>query len=263
MIRTKFVDASNFMTKTSLGHDFTCNPYVGCEHGCLYCYAQTMPSFLNRLEKWGTYVDIKMYPNYNIQKNTGSKSLLFSSMTDAYQPIEATMSCTRKILENIYESNLKVSFLTKSSLVVRDIDLFKQMKSVEIGFSIAMDDYWKEIFEPNASRPSERIEAIKTLHQSGVKTYVFISPIIPYVTNVFEIIDKVKPYVDYFMFDKLNLKDTINKLRIYQVVKNKLPEKYNDFVHIFDSKKNDYYEKLKNDIKTYLIKENLQYHYLY
>lgn len=263
MVKLKTIDAKNFMTKTGLGHDFVCNPYGGCEHGCLYCYAQTMPSYLSRVDKWGTYVDIKKYPNYNIPRNTGSKSLIFSSMTDAYQPIEATIKNTQTILNNIFESNLQVSFLTKSALITRDINLFQQMKSVEIGFSIATNDYWASIFEPKASKPSERIEALKILHQTGIITYVFISPIIPFVTNVFEIIDSVKPYVDYFMFDKLNLKDINNKKRIFQVIQHQLPNKYNEFVEIFETSKQDFYVNLKNEIESYIKKENLSVHYLY
>lgn len=263
MLKTRTVDAKNFMTKTSLSHDFACNPYGGCEHGCLYCYAQTMPSYVNRIEKWGTYVDIKKYPNYIIPKNTGTKSLFFSSMTDAYQPIEASVKNTQTVLNNIYESNLQISFLTKSALIYRDISLFQQMKSIEIGFSVATNDYWASIFEPKASRPSERIETLKKLHQTGIRTYVFISPIIPFVTNVFEIIDAVKPYVDYFMFDKLNLSDINNKKRIFQVIQHQLPNKYKDFVDIFEANKKDYYIKLKSEIETFMTKENLSVKYLY
>lgn len=263
MVKLKTVEAKNFMTKTGLGHDFTCNPFVGCEHGCFYCYAQTMPLFSNRLEPWGTYVDIKTFPNYNIPRNTGEKSLIFSSMTDAYQPTEASVRNTRTILENIYESNLQISILTKSDLVTRDLDLFKKMKSVEIGFSIATNDEWAKILEPRASLPSKRIEALKQLHQSGIRTYVFISPVIPFVTDVLSIIDKIKDDVDYIMIDKLNLSNDHNKLRVYRIINHFLPEKFNQFQAIFDNGNKNYYEKLKLSILKVLDQKNIDCHYLY
>lgn len=263
MIKIKSVSAKNFLVKTGLGHDFSCNPYHGCEHGCIYCYAQTMPGPASRNELWGTYVDVKEYPNYNIPKNTGSKSLFFSSMTDPYQPIEATERKTREVLESIYESQLEISILTKSSLVTRDIDLFKQMKSIRIGFSIALDDEYAKIFEPNASHPSNRIKALKALHASGIKTYVFISPIIPYVTDVFKIIDNVKDNVDYLMFDTLNLKDLENKRRIFQLIDKIKPDRISEYHQIFDIKTSTYYADLKTQIIKYLDQLNIPCHYLY
>jgi len=263
MIKVKSIEAKNFLVKTGLGHDFACNPYNGCEHGCVYCYAQTMPGPQNRNEVWGTYVDIKEFPNYNIPKNTGSKSLFFSSMTDPYQPIEAQTRKTREVLESIYESNLDVSILTKSSLVTRDIDLFKQMKSIKIGFSISMNDEYAKIFEPKAAQPSERINALKTLHQAGITTYVFISPIIPFVTDVFNIIDLVKDDIDYLMFDTLNLKDPANKRRMYHLIESILPNRLDEYQKIFDSKSSRYYDDLKIKIIRYLNEFKIQCRYLY
>lgn len=263
MMKVKTVNAKSFLVKTGLGHDFACNPYNGCENGCLYCYAQTMPGPSNRYEPWGTYIDIKEYPNYNIPKNTGSKSLFFSSMTDPYQPIEATARKTREAIESIYESLLDISILTKSSLVTRDLDLFRQMKSVKIGFSIALDDDYANIFEPRASKPSERIKALKALHRAGIKTYVFISPIIPYITDVFKIIDEVKDDVDYLMFDTLNLKDPANKRRIFRVIETLKPDRINDYHNIFDLRSSSYYEDLKAQIIDYIEELKIPCHYLY
>ena len=258
MVKIRTVEAKNFMTKTGLGHDFACNPYAGCEHGCLYCYAQTMPLFSNRFETWGTYVDIKSYTNYDIPKNTGSKSLLFSSMTDSYQPTEASVKNTRKVIENIYESNLQVTILTKSALVTRDLDLFRQMKSIEIGFSIATDDRWAKVLEPKASLPSKRIEALKELHDAGIKTYVFISPIIPFITNVASIIKAVKPYADYILFDGLNLSNEDNKKRIFSVINHLLPDRVNDYNQIFVEHNNHFYQSLIKEIESLIVSENIQ-----
>jgi DNA repair photolyase len=264
MISIKKVNAKHFMTPTKLGdYDFTCNPYVGCENGCLYCYAATMPDALNREVPWGSYVDVRSYPNFNIPKNTGRKSLFFSSMTDCYQPIESNIRLTRKILEEIYESQLEISILTKSHLVTRDIDLFQNMQNLKVGFSISLLDSDATIFEPHASKPSQRMEALKTLKHSGIYTYVFISPIIPFITDVFSILDSVRDYVDEVMFDTLNLKDTSNKQKMFQVIDSKYPHIKMAFHDVFESYHNHYYSDLKEEIINYVNTHQLKLGYLY
>ncbi len=264
MVKIRHIEAKHFMTKTLLGgHDFTCNGYVGCEHGCLYCYASTMPSAASRIEAWGSYVDIREYSNLDIPKNTGMKSLFFSSMTDAYQPLEASVKRTRTILESIYESNLRISILTKSDLVLRDIDLLTKMRSVEVGFSIALKDEDATLFEPRASLPSKRILALKTLKSAGIRTFVFVSPIIPYITDVFSILEAIKDDVDYVMFDSLNLKDLANERRIFSIVEQRYPHLYESYRQIFLSKSNHFYEELRTQISCYMQENHLTCEYMY
>jgi DNA repair photolyase len=224
---------------------------LGCTHGCLYCYARFIGEYANHPEPWGTYVDIKDYPNYDIPTHTGDKSLFFSSVTDAYQPIEASAKRTRMILEQIYESRLQMRFLTKSALIVRDLDLFTQMQSVEIGFSIALNDTDAKIVEPGASLPSARIEALKTLHAAGLKTFVFIAPIFPYLTDVFALIDQVKDACDYIMFDTLNLKHAENRANIFKFILHHHPDLLSRYRGIFESDDGSYYDDLANQIRKY------------
>lgn len=251
MPSVKTVQAKNFMTKTGLGADFACNPYVGCTHGCLYCYARFMGDYQNRSEPWGTYVDIKEYPNYDIPRGTGDKTLFLSSVTDAYQPIEKSARRTRMMLEQIYESRLQLRFLTKSALILRDLDLFAQMGSVEIGFSIALSDRDAKIIEPGASLPSDRIEALKTLKVHGIKTFVFVAPIFPYLSDVFAIIDQVKGAADYILFDSLNLKHAENKANIYQFIQAHHPDLLSRYRRIYDEGDWSYYRNLANEIREY------------
>lgn len=251
------------MTKTGLGADFVCNPYVGCTHACIYCYARFMGMYDPLKEPWGSYVKIKEYPNYNIPKNTGSKSLMFSSVTDPYQPTEAKELRTRMVLENTYESALQFRFLTKSSLIVRDLDLFKQMKSVEIGFSIALDDENAKIAEPGASLPSERIAALKTLHAAGIRTWVFIAPILPYVTDVFGILDLIRNDVDYVLFDSLNLKAPETKANVYQFILKRYPHLLPQYRKIYEENDRSYYRDLAKKIREYGEKYHLDLHITY
>jgi DNA repair photolyase len=251
MLNAPVVSAKNFMTKTGLGADFVCNPYLGCTHGCLYCYARFMGMYDPAAAPWGTYVKIKEFPNYDIPNNTGAKSLLFSSVTDPYQPIEATAKRTRMALENTYESRLQFRFLTKSALIVRDLDLFRQMHSVEIGFSIALDDETAKIVEPGASLPSARIAALKTIHAAGIRTWVFIAPILPYITDVFAILEKVKADADYILVDYLNLKSPENRANIYQYIFRFHPELLPKYKQIFEGNDRSYYDQLAQEIRAY------------
>jgi DNA repair photolyase len=245
------------MTKTGLGTDFVCNPYVGCTHGCLYCYAKFMSDYMERPEPWGAFVDIKEFPHFDIPKNTGSKSLMFCSVTDAYQPIEQKEKLTRKILENIYESRLEFHFLTKSALILRDVDLIQKMGAVEIGFSIALDDETAKIVEPGASLPSERVAALKAFHEKGIKTFVFIAPILPGITDVFGIVEKVKDYSDYIMFDSLNLKHPENRANIFKFIWKYHPDLMPLYRNTFEDQDSRFYHNLADQIREYAQKYHL------
>ncbi|MBU1144884.1 MAG: radical SAM protein [Firmicutes bacterium] len=263
-MKVKTIQAKSFMTKTNIGgSDFTCNPFIGCQHGCIYCYAKYMLNGRDTNEIWGSFVEVKQYLNHNIPKGTGSKNLIFSSATDPYQPIEKNVESVKHILEDIVESDLKVSILTKSGLIVRDIDLLSKMKNVEVGFSIALNDELAKQIEPGASLPSVRIEALKALKERGIKTYVFIAPIIPILTNVFQIIDSTKDFVDYYMFDSLNLKHPDNQKNIFQFINQYFPDLLKDYQDIFIHRNSPYYNSLRDGIIDYVNKNNIQIRYIY
>ncbi len=257
------VHFKSFLTKTNIGnYDLTINPYIGCAHGCTYCYAKTME--FNQIEKpWGSFVYEKVFPNLNIPKGTGDKSVFLSSMTDPYQPSEMTSFATRKVLDAIKESNLRVSFLTKSSLITRDIDVFQQMKNVEIGFSISLADRDAIIFEPNASLPSKRIEAIKKLSQAGITTYLFISPIIPYITEYVHIIEELKNDVSYMMFDTLNMKDKDNYQNHLRLIQDYYPQYFKQTRMIFEEQDQTYYNEVRNHILELTNKYNIKVKYIF
>jgi DNA repair photolyase len=262
-VNAKTVKASSFMTKTKLGgNDFTCNPYIGCTHGCVYCYAKTIDRNHSQ-SSWGEYVDIKEYPNTFIPKGTGSKSLFFSSMTDCYQPIEKVTESTRKILESIQDSVLHITILTKSDLILRDIEVLKKIKYLEVGFSISLSDKDATIFEKGATLPSDRIKALKILKSAGISTHVFISPIIPFICDPIEILDDVKDDVDYVMFDTLNLSNDENRTHFYDIIKHHYPDQLTKIINVMNRTDNLYYKKLKKEIETYCAKNHLLIKYIY
>jgi len=250
MVELRQMTQKHFMTKSGIGGvDFAANPYVGCSHGCLYCYAKTMDRRMDE-SLWGSVVYVKDIESYVIPKNTGEKHLMLSSITDPYQGIEATEKKTRRILEEIVESNLHVSILTKSPLVLRDLDLFRQMKHLEIGFSLSMSDKDAIIFEPGAPTVSSRIEALHKLHAEQIRTHVFFAPIIPYYENVIKLLEQIKDDVDYVMFDRLNIKSTSQQQLLMETIRHIHPELLDQF-YLAIQPKSHYFQELKRNIIAY------------
>ena len=155
------------------GCDYVINPYVGCLHGCLWCYARFMRGYTgHEMETWGSFVDAKINaPEVlikDIQRLKNKPTIFLSSVCDPYQPIEAKYRLTRRCLEILAPFPFPVAILTQSKLVTRDIDLFKKFKEIEVGMSfITMDEKATRLFQPGAALPQERVATLKQLHQAG------------------------------------------------------------------------------------------------
>lgn len=245
-------DAKNIIVRSNIpGVNYVINPYTGCQHGCIYCYAEFMKRFTDHKgEEWGEFLDIKQYDFSKIKAHKyDNKTILLSSVTDPYLPLELKCKNTRKILENLIETEAHISILTKSKYVLRDIDLFKEFKNIEVGISISVldEDISKEI-EPIASKPMDRINAIKTLYKNGIKTYIFISPIFPRITPYEDIIQKSKNFTDYFMFENLNYRSH-NISRILSFVERRFPKVLSLYQEM--RKNRAIWELIEQEIKEY------------
>ena len=172
--------AKHILTKSKLpGLGYSVNPYVGCQHACVYCYARFMKRFTNHEEPWGTFADVKVNAaalfGEDFKKAKPGEGAFFGSVTDCYQPLEAKYKLTRSILQQISdhpEREFRVSILTKSDLVLRDVDLLKQIPGASVGFSIALtNEKSRRLFEPCGSPISQRIAALQELHEAGIATY--------------------------------------------------------------------------------------------
>ena len=179
------------LSKSGLSYDYTVNPYTGCLHGCVYCYANFMRRFSGHLQDlWGSFVDVKVNLLDVLAKELPrrpSGSIWISSVCDPYQQVEAKYKLTRGAIQLISNyPQFSISILTKNALVLRDIDLLTHMKSrVDVGFTITtFNQEAQRIFEPHASPVKERIEAVRQLNEAGLETWVFIAPMLPYVTEV-------------------------------------------------------------------------------
>lgn len=212
MSKIKEIQSKSILSKSNLPDcDYAINPYVGCLHNCSYCYARFMKKYSEHEEDWGRFLDAKINApevlESELAKNPKEGTIFLSSVTDPYQQLEKEYKLTRKILEILTRYNYSLSILTKSKLVLRDLDLIKKMKDSEVGFSICIhDDAIRARLEPGTSSIQERIETLELLHNSGIRTYAFIGPIIPYVTKLEEIFELLNGKVDFVYGEAVNIK---------------------------------------------------------
>lgn len=189
----KEILAKSIITKSKLPDaDYVINPYTGCQFGCLYCYASFMGRFVNEsIDNWGNYLYVKtnahqlFISEYHILKKVenNSISVLLSSVTDCYQPAEKKYELTKNILAHFQLQNFMgtVSILTKSPLVLRDIDILKNISNVEVGLTITdTDDRLSNFLESKAPSNKSRLETLTRLNKEGIKTYAFLGPLLPH-----------------------------------------------------------------------------------
>ncbi|MFW9808168.1 MAG: radical SAM protein [Candidatus Thorarchaeota archaeon] len=258
--------AKSIITKSNIpGIDFVINPYIGCQHSCIYCYAEFMKRFTGHSgDKWGEFLDVKNYDWDKIKPEKYSgKTLLLSSVTDPYTPLEIKFENTRRVLEKLIGTQASVSILTKSSLVTRDIDLFKQFEDIRVGISInSLDEDFVRVIEPRASKPRERIEALRTVSEAGIPTYVFISPIFPRISDWRAIIDAADPITDDFRFENLNFRGH-NVVRIRNIVTSRYPElsEYYEQVRRYPSIWNEIEDDIEEYCKQKQVRCKIEFHH--
>ena len=198
------IHARSILSKSQV-YDYAVNPYVGCQHGCTYCYAHFMKRFTGHKEPWGEFVDVKINALALLKREINNKPsgrVWVSGVCDPYQPLEREYGVTRQCLEILIQHDWPVTVQTKSPLVLRDIDLLRRSDKVEVGLSVtSADDRIRESFEPHAPPTKERIKALGELHLDGVRTYVMIAPMLP---GAEELAGQLSGKVDYVLVDRMN-----------------------------------------------------------
>ncbi|MDQ8699384.1 PA0069 family radical SAM protein [Hyphomicrobium sp. LHD-15] len=177
-----------------ISFDQSINPYRGCEHGCVYCYARPSHCYLGHSA--GLDFETKLYAKTNaaelLEKELASKSytpkvIALGTNTDPYQPIEREQRITRQILEVLERTGHPVGIVTKSSLVLRDVDILSRMAArglAKVAISVtSLDRRIARAMEPRAVTPAKRIEAIRGLSEAGVPVAVMVAPIVPGLTD--------------------------------------------------------------------------------
>lgn len=171
------------------GGGFAINPYVGCSHNCLYCYARFMRRFTNHTEPWGTFVDVRVNVAAVLQRQLKSAKykegpIYVGTVTDPYQPVENKYRLARQILSLLKDYGAPVSLLTKSDLVLRDVDLLRQFREVDVNFTITtLDERWKRLTEPGSPTVSRRLAAARRLTAAGIPVNVMVGPYWPFFTD--------------------------------------------------------------------------------
>jgi len=200
----KEIQVKTILSKSKV-YPYVINPYVGCQHGCSYCYARFMKRFTGHKEPWGQFVDVKINApdllKLEITKKKPEK-VWISGVCDPYQPLEKKYKITRQCLEVLAQNNWPVAVQTRSPLVLRDLDVLKKGKHFEVGFSITTaDDEIRKLFEPNAPTIEDRVKALDELHTAGIRTYVMIAPMLPGSEKLAE---TLAGKVDYVLTDQMN-----------------------------------------------------------
>ena len=177
-----------------IGFDRSINPYRGCEHGCIYCYARPSHAYLGLSPglDFETKLTYKADAAALLRTELSRPSyrcapIMLGANTDPYQPVERRLRVTRSILEVLLEAKHPVSIVTKSALVLRDLDLLTQLAQqdlVHVMVSLtSMDAALKRLLEPRAASPAARLGAIRGLAEAGVPVGTLIAPVIPVITD--------------------------------------------------------------------------------
>lgn len=176
------------------GFDAGINPYRGCEHGCVYCYARPTHEFLGLSAgiDFETQIFVKQNAPELLRNELGKKkwkpqTVAISGNTDCYQPAEKHFKITRKCLEVLLDYRNPVGLITKNHLITRDIELLKEFSSFNAVLAVisvtTLDEKLAGLMEPRTSRPFLRLKAIEELTNAGIPVMVLVAPVIPGLTD--------------------------------------------------------------------------------
>ncbi len=189
-VELEYSNASSILTEGKGfmdGYDYTLNPYSGCSFGCNYCYAAFFATTKEKMDNWGYWVRIKENALQLLmkfrKKPLKDKTIYLSSVTDPYQPIERELELTRSILkELISHHEVRLVIQTRSPIVTRDIDLFKQFKAIQVNMSVTTDsEDVRKAFEPLCPSNKIRIKAITEIQQEGINSCITMTPLLPII----------------------------------------------------------------------------------
>jgi len=177
------------LSKSGLpGATYSVNPYFGCSHGCVYCYASFLLRYHQRAERWGSFVEAKVnMPAVLRREKKRPGKVYLGTVCDPYQPAEAEFRLSQAVLEILGGAGFPVEVLTKSDLILRDINLLQRYPGFSVELTITtLDEQVQKLFEPGAVTPQRRLTAAQRLVATGVPVSVFVGPVLPYFSDSFE-----------------------------------------------------------------------------
>ncbi len=250
--------ALNHIDSKFLPYHWDLNIYRGCAHQCVYCFAQYSHRYLENSDFFH-HLYVKTNIVEQLEKKLKSKSwkqeiINLGGVTDSYQPIEEEYQFMRSILKLLIKYQTPAVISTKSSLILRDLDLLKELSKVagvQIAFTItSLDESLAKIIEPGASPVKKRIQAIAALKREGLTVGVHLMPIIPYLTSseknlrgIFELAKRLK--LDYIIASPLNLRGKTRNF-FYQFLEERFVDRASLLKELFENrgKEKDYKRKL-------------------
>jgi DNA repair photolyase len=263
------ITCKTLMGRSGIGSvDYAINPYLGCAHACVYCYAKFMGRWSGHShEKWGSFVDVKTNALERLSVEATKRSMgkvLLSSVTDPYQPLERKYELTRGSLKLLLERQFPVSILTKSDLVLRDLDIIRKFDKIEVGFTLtAYNDAARKAFEPGAAPVEKRLAALREISEEGIPTWAFIGPVLPYITEdgLESLLDELAGCVNNVLIDRLNVKSGN-----MPDIRGALLEHYPDLQPLFESAlKGDsvYYDGFRKKVSEMCRRRSIPFEVIY
>lgn len=237
--------------------EYQVDTYIGCEHHCYYCYALSQAQ-TDWTKEILVHNDIVNQLRGEMDK-IPPQTIYMGYYSDPYQPCEAQYHQTRNVLELFAEKGFSASILTKSDLVVRDIDILQKMDGATVSVSAAFqDNRTRQLFEDNTMATEKRIEALRQLKETGVRTGALICPIIPYITDTIQLIEMLKSYTDVIWIYGLSITDRSgqNWLNVQEILNHGFPDLAGQIEQIIFSEKHVYWEELRESLEV--LKKNQQ-----
>jgi DNA repair photolyase len=240
------------------GYSYQVDPYIGCEHHCFYCYA------LNQAETDWT-VEILIHSDIYSQLSQELDKLETSTIylgwnSDPYQPCEVDYCQTRRVLELLARRGFAVCILTKSDLVTRDIDLLAQMPGSSVGFSFAFtDEVTRSLFEMKAPSNDRKLTALRQLYETGIETYVLITPVMPFFSDLEVLVEIVEPYANTIWVYALSMQreSDRNWQFVREILDHHFPELTEFYRQAAFSKAHPYWDEVRWKIEQIQNKKHL------
>lgn len=234
---------------------YSLNCYTGCSHSCAYCYARFMQRFHPHTEPWGQFVDVKTNAVEVLERQLRRAtpgSVFVSSACDGWQPLEAERELTRECCRLLIRHGFTVDALTKSELILRDLDVLAGGRA-HVGVTlVTLDEHLRALWEPRAGTVTQRLGVVTKAHEAGLPTRVACGPLLPYLSDSREAIEALfrelaEREVDQIWVDPLNPRP-----RVWESVSTLLGEHFPDLVSryraiLFDAATREaYVEEVRN-----------------
>ncbi len=233
--------------------DYSFNCYTGCMHGCVYCYARFMQRFHPHEEPWGKFVDVKVNAAEALARQLrrfAPGSVFTCSACDGWQGVERGYKLTRRCCEMLLEAGFRLNILTKSRLVLRDLDIFTG-RDVSLGVTVAVpDEKQARLWEPGASSVAARWEVLRRAKEAGLRTAVMFGPLLPGVSDTPEALGELfaraaEVGVDRIWTDALNPRPRVWP-SIQQLLRRRRPDLYEQYRRVLFDR--DYRAKYQGEL---------------